>query len=110
MPYSESNFFSDVSLFAPPNAPAKLRNRVYLCLGSDKFVFDCLGPIVGSLLSRDPRCDGYVYGTLAEPITALQVEEAIKFIRRFHVGAEVVAVDSAVGKREEIGRIKTFDK
>lgn len=86
-----------------------VRPEVYLCIGSDKLVFDCLGPIVGSLLKRDARFNGYVYGTVEEPVTALQVEEAIRFIRRFHFGAEVTVVDSAVGRREEVGKIKTFN-
>ena len=90
--------------------PQTKRQKVYLCLGTDKLVFDSLGPIVGSLLKADDRCDGYVYGTIAEPVTALQVEKAIEFIRRFHVGAEVIVIDSAIGKKEEVGKIKTFDK
>ncbi|MBQ9481036.1 MAG: spore protease YyaC [Clostridia bacterium] len=86
------------------------RPKVYLCIGSDKLVFDCLGPIVGSLLKKDARFNGYVYGTVEEPVTALQVEEAVRFIRRFHFGAEITVVDSAVGRREEVGKIKRFDQ
>ncbi len=88
----------------------KSRAKVFLCLGSDKLIFDCLGPLVGSLLKGDKRFDGYVYGTMSEPVTALQVEEAIRFIRRFHFGAEVTVVDSAIGKKEEIGTVKMFDR
>lgn len=83
--------------------------RVFLCLGSDKLVFDCLGPLVGSMLSKTDGFMGYVYGTMECPVTARQVETAIAFIRRFHFGAEVIVVDSAVGRAEEIGKIKCFD-
>lgn len=84
------------------------RPRVFLCLGSDKLIFDCLGPLVGSLLALDGNFDRYVYGTMENPVTARQVETAIRFIRRFHFGAEVIVVDSAVGRCEEIGKIKFF--
>lgn len=86
------------------------KQRVYLCIGSDKLVFDSLGPMTGSMLKNCSRFKHFVYGTMSEPVTALQVEMAIRFIRRFHVGAEVTVVDSAVGKREEIGKIKRFDR
>ena len=79
-----------------------------MCIGSDKLVFDCLGPIVGSMLKTSAEFNGYVYGTMAEPITAIQVEKAACFIKKFHYCAEVVVIDSAVGKREEIGKIKCF--
>jgi len=82
--------------------------KVFLCLGSDKIVFDCLGPIVGTMLVNK-KLPHYVYGTLARPITALQVEKAIEFIRKFHYGAEVIVIDSAIGKKEDIGIIKAFN-
>ncbi len=94
---SEGAFFAD-------------RPTVYLCLGSDKLVFDCLGPIVGTLLSATKNFKAYVYGTMACPVTALQVEAAVAFIRRFHFGARITVVDSAVGKKEEVGTIKEFDR
>ena len=86
------------------------KERVFLCIGSEKLVFDSLGPMVGTMLKNRDDLDAYVYGTMAEPITALQVETASAFIRRFHPGAEVIVVDSAIGKREEIGSVKFFDR
>ncbi len=88
----------------------KKRPTVYLCIGSDRLIFDCLGPIVGSMLKNNKSFNGYVYGTMAEPITALQVESAVKYIRRFHFGAELVVIDSAVGRPDEIGKIKCFNR
>lgn len=84
--------------------------KVYLCIGSDKLVFDSLGPMTGSMLKRCSGFKHFVYGTMSEPVTALQIETAIRFIRSFHIGAEVTVVDSAVGKNSEIGKIKCFDR
>jgi len=83
---------------------------VYLCIGSDKLIFDCLGPLVGSILSARGEFKPFVYGTMSEPVTALQVEAAIRFIRSVHLGAEVTVIDSAVGRREDVGKIKCFDR
>lgn len=84
--------------------------KVYLCIGSDKIVFDSLGPLVGSLLKKNKSFCGYVYGTMSNPVTALSVDTAIRFIRRFHFGAIVTVIDSAVGKREDIGKIKYYER
>ena len=86
------------------------KERVFLCIGSEKLAFDSLGPMVGTMLKNRADLDAYVYGTMAEPITALQVETANAFIRRFHPGAEVIVVDSAIGKKEEIGSVKFFER
>lgn len=90
--------------------PFNAYKNVYLCIGSDKIVFDCLGPLVGSLLMKNKDFHGFVYGTMNCPVTALQVDAAIKFIRRFHFGATVTVVDSAVGKKEDIGKIKYYER
>ncbi len=94
----------------PEKINEDVNKKVYLCIGSDKIIFDCLGPIVGSVLQREISFNGFVYGTLSCPVTALQVETAIDFIRRFHYGSNVVVIDSAVGKKDEIGKIKFFNR
>lgn len=94
----------------PEKINEEVNKKVYLCIGSDKIIFDCLGPIVGSVLQREISFNGFVYGTLSCPVTALQVETAIDFIRRFHYGSNVVVIDSAVGKKDEIGKIKFFNR
>ena len=86
------------------------KSKVFLCLGSDKLIFDSLGPLTGTLLKNQKDFPHYVYGTMAEPVTALQVEKAIRFIRSFHYGSEVIVIDSAIGKKEEIGSIKFFNR
>ena len=106
----------NLEIIKAPSPPQKLlkdngkKQKVFLCIGSDKLIFDCLGPLTGTLLRNASNFEHYVYGTMAEPITARQVETAIRFIRSFHLGSEVIVVDSAVGKTEEIGKIKCFNR
>lgn len=81
------------------------RPPVILCIGSDRVTGDCVGPLVGHLLSsRDTACS--VFGTLAEPVTALNLAETVKLIKRKYAGRKVIAVDSCVGNRTELGKIR----
>lgn len=74
---------------------------VIMCIGTDLVGGDCLGPIVGQLLIMR-NLPAYVYGTLDNPITALNLIEYYDFIKQNHC-ATIIAVDSCVG--ENVGRI-----
>ncbi|MCH5163430.1 MAG: spore protease YyaC [Clostridiales bacterium] len=74
---------------------------VIMCIGTDLVGGDCLGPLVGQLLiARNLPC--FVYGTLYDPITALNLKDYYAFIKKNHIST-VIAVDSCVG--ENVGRI-----
>lgn len=80
----------------------KGRTPVILCIGSDKFIFDSLGAIVGHLLVST-QINAYVYGTLDKPVNALNLKGVYDFIRKKHFGSPVIAVDSCIGS--EVGKI-----
>jgi len=80
--------------------------HVVLCIGSDRVIGDCLGPLVGHMLTTEYNVGAYVYGSLANPVTALNLTHAVDFIKRRHPDAQVVAVDSSIGNEDEIGVIK----
>ena len=50
----------------------KEEDVIIVCIGTDKHVWDSLGPMVGSML-QDYNIK--VYGNLNNPITAMNVEE-----------------------------------
>lgn len=77
---------------------------VFLCIGSDRVTGDSLGPIIGELLETAAP----VYGNLAIPVTALNLVETERRIRRNHPDRQIVAVDSAVGSPSDIGSIRVF--
>lgn len=81
---------------------------VLLCIGSDLAIGDSLGPIVGTLL-KERRFSGYVYGTLRSPVTAKEIKYLDCFLRQTHPGAQVIAIDAAVGEESELGLIKVSD-
>ena len=106
------SFTSDVS-FALNDIPAltsKLRSLIRgreiaaVCVGTDLVGGDCLGPMVGQLLT-EAGVPAYVYGTLDNPVTALNVNAVSGFVRLKHPDCLIVAVDSSVGVEAERGRI-----
>ncbi len=74
---------------------------VIMCIGTDLVGGDCLGPVVGRMLI-DRDLPAYVYGTLENPITALNLVEYYEFIKRTHPST-VIAVDSCIG--DNLGHI-----
>ncbi|MCH5351396.1 MAG: spore protease YyaC [Clostridiales bacterium] len=78
---------------------------VIMCIGSDRVTGDCLGPIVGQMLV-ERGADAFIYGTLSRPVTALNLKESWRNIKRIHPDKKVLAVDSSVGKECDIGKIR----
>lgn len=83
---------------------------VILCVGSDLAVGDSLGPVTGTLIRREEGFGGYLYGTLATPVTAKEVKYLQSFLTDTHPRSKVIAVDAAVGEPSEIGLIKVSDR
>ena len=83
-------------------------NTVIVCIGTDKCIGDCLGPLVGSILIENffPLP---VYGTLSEPIHALNINERLKQIKELHPIANIIGIDACLGNKEDIGEIRIRD-
>ncbi|MDH7498721.1 MAG: spore protease YyaC, partial [Syntrophomonadaceae bacterium] len=78
---------------------------VFICIGTDKNLLDCLGPLVGTML-KEQQPGLKVYGTLQEPLHARNMVGLLQRIAREHPAAFAVAVDACLGKPEEIGIIE----
>lgn len=77
-------------------------NFVILCIGTDRATGDCLGPLVGNRLKEAlPAIP--IYGTLENPVHALNLEETITKIYREHNHPYIIAVDASLGIEEHIG-------
>jgi len=59
------------------------KDIVVICIGSDKCIGDSLGPIVGELLEKE-NLGIPIYGTLNEPIHALNIEEKVNELKKIH--------------------------
>lgn len=87
------------------NAMKKNINRqtIVVCIGTDKSTGDCLGPLVGTILERLNLNN--IYGTLQNPIHALNLEQTVENIYKYYTNPFIVAVDASLGKYQNIGAI-----
>lgn len=77
---------------------------IFVCVGSDLVVGDCLGPLVGTML-KNTGVSPYVYGTLNVPVTAKEVGAVGKHILKSHKKSFIIAVDAGVGTMKDVGKI-----
>lgn len=78
---------------------------VILCIGSDRITGDCLGPICGQKLSALTGRSGFVYGTLTEPVHALNLTETLTHILARHPRCLTLAIDASLGAKQHLGYI-----
>lgn len=83
-------------------------NTIIVCIGTDKCIGDCLGPLVGTLLN-DNLFPLPVYGTISSPIHALNIDKRLEEINVLHPNACVIGIDACLGEIHSIGEIHTRD-
>ncbi|AEH49746.1 spore protease YyaC [Parageobacillus thermoglucosidasius] len=76
-----------------------------VCIGTDRSTGDSLGPLVGTMLKEKHLSHFHVYGTLEEPIHAVNLEEKITAIRAIHHDALMIAIDACLGRFKSVGAI-----
>lgn len=85
---------------------SKIKNPVYMCIGTDKVFSDSLGPRVGTLLNEKMQRPSFVYGIVNGNITAENLLYSYRFIKSLHPNSQIVVIDAAVGVSEQIGRVQ----
>lgn len=103
--YKNTTFAKDASLYL--NRYINKKEVVILCIGTDRSTGDALGPLVGTFLSESRLPEHItVYGTLENPVHALNLEEKLGEIETKHPDAFVMAIDACLSsKRKRIGHI-----
>jgi putative sporulation protein YyaC len=84
--------------------PEKSRPLVLVAIGTDRLTGDSLGPLVGSR-ARELAPGIPVYGTLEEPVHAVNLADTIKEINRVYMEPLVVAVDACLGQARNVGTV-----
>ena len=83
---------------------------IFLCIGSDRVTGDCLGPYIGHQLLDHLNTHGiYIYGTLKDPVHALNLEKVTRQIKKLHPDGLVVAVDASLGQKKHLGYVTIAD-
>lgn len=83
-------------------------NLVITCIGTDRCIGDCLGPLVGTML-KDRSFPLPVYGTISEPIHALNIDRKLKEIKNWHPKGNLIGIDACLGDNNNIGEIQARD-
>ena len=83
--------------------PHHWTDLVFLCIGTDRVTGDCLGPYVGHRLSSFCFPGIYVYGTLVQPVHALNLCDTRKEILSRHPDSLIIAVDATLGQKKHLG-------
>ncbi|MEN6328485.1 MAG: spore protease YyaC [Syntrophomonas sp.] len=103
--YSETDSIEALAAAISQIAGASEDAPVFICIGSDRHILDCFGPLTGTMIKeRNP--DILVFGTLDKPINAKNLSPEIIAIKR-QLGIRLaIAIDASAGSDEELGIIK----
>ncbi|GIP22369.1 MULTISPECIES: spore protease YyaC [Paenibacillus] len=87
----------------------KLSSRqdiVIVCIGTDRSTGDCLGPLVGTALSKLQSGSYHLYGTLEEPVHAMNLQDTLLHIQQVHENPFVIGIDACLGQSSSVGCIQ----
>lgn len=99
--YKKTNAYVNIGYFLKSYLTI---DTVIVCIGTDKFIGDCLGPLVGTFL-KDKNFPLPVYGTIENPIHALNIKDKLNNIYRLHPNSNIIGIDACLGEESSIGDI-----
>ncbi|MCM2535623.1 spore protease YyaC [Neobacillus pocheonensis] len=101
--HAAENLAEELLSFLPDTAT---RPIVFVCIGTDRSTGDSLGPLVGTLLEEKQLQSFSVYGTLEEPIHAVNLDQKLKEINAKHFNPYIIGIDACLGRIKNIGVIQ----
>ena len=84
------------------------KDTIIVCIGTDRCIGDCLGPLVGTLL-KDKNFPLSVFGTISDPIHALNLDRKLYEIDLLHPNANIIGIDACLGDEDTVGEIQARD-
>lgn len=103
--YQEENFQREFELTLQNLFYFTGETPAFLCIGTDKHLLDAFGPLLGTMLQEKiPTLT--VIGTLKQPVHAKNLVTFMDKIQAVSHEQEIIAVDAAIGPREDIGMIQ----
>jgi len=79
---------------------------VIVCIGTDRSTGDCLGPLVGTHLAKYRSTLMHVYGSIAEPVHALNLEKTMDTIKKAYRNPFIIGIDACLGQASSVGFIQ----
>jgi putative sporulation protein YyaC len=106
--YTEINIIQILSdrLFSilgqiPPQQPV-----IIICVGTDRSTGDSLGPLVGTQLKKYSLDGIHLYGTLDQPVHAMNLKDTLDSITAHYNNPFIIAIDACLGQLASVGCIQ----
>ncbi|MFD0621408.1 spore protease YyaC [Paenibacillus sp. GCM10027629] len=77
-----------------------------VCVGTDRSTGDCLGPLVGSALSKFNSPLFEIYGTLDHPVHAVNLSDTLQHIESSVKNPFTIGIDACLGQTSSVGNIQ----
>lgn len=84
--------------------PLLNNNTAIVCIGTDKCIVDSLGPLTGTMLSKENLTID-IYGTLEKPVHAINIGDYIKNIKKKNYD-KIIAIDACLSNKKNQGIIE----
>ncbi len=109
IPYDREDARKSISVRLASLLPASNRPIVFICIGTDRSTGDSLGPLIGTKLHEKGMSLFHVYGTLDEPIHAVNLIEKVNMIQNTFNNPFIIGIDACLGRLKNVG-IVTIDE
>ncbi|WP_102273362.1 spore protease YyaC [Cytobacillus massiliigabonensis] len=108
IPYDETNAAADLAKAIKHLLPSGVTSRpvVIVCIGTDRSTGDSLGPLVGTLLEEKKLSSFFVYGTLENPVHAVNLADKLDEIKKTHFNPFIIGIDACLGRLKSVGMIQ----
>jgi putative sporulation protein YyaC len=105
------SYYKEVNLdeFVKTLKDVLTKDIILVNIGTDRNIADSLSPLIGTIL-KENNFQLPVYGTLSEPIHAVNLEYKLAEIKDKHPNSTILALDACLGLRDCIGEIRIQKK
>lgn len=85
---------------------APYQSLTVVCIGTDRSTGDCLGPLVGTYLGKVATSQYRVFGTLQQPVHAMNLQDKLDELRQEDPTTFILAVDACLGQSSSVGAVQ----
>ncbi|RLQ93973.1 spore protease YyaC [Falsibacillus albus] len=103
---ASANIASEILTLLPV---AGIQPIVIACIGTDRSTGDSLGPLVGTFLEEKNLPNFHIYGTLDDPIHAVNLSDKLQMIQESHHQPFIIGIDACLGRIKSVGSIQIGD-
>lgn len=85
---------------------APYQSLTVVCIGTDRSTGDCLGPLVGTHLVKQAGSPYRVFGTLEQPVHAMNLQDKLDALLQEDPSTFIIAVDACLGQSGNVGAVQ----